>query len=62
MNKERREDGRTPNTTTQGTGNPNSALESRTKDKLETRAAELNIEGRSTMDKDGLVQAIRDKQ
>lgn len=62
VNKGRREEGRTPNQTTQGTGNPNSGLEARTKDELENRAAELNIEGRSTMNKDELVQAIRDKQ
>ena len=62
VNKGRREEGRTPNQTTQGTGNPNSGLEDRTKDELENRAAELNIEGRSTMNKDELVRAIRDKQ
>ena len=62
VNKGRREEGRTPNQTTQGTGNPNSGLEARTKDELENRAAELNIEGRSAMNKDELVQAIRDKQ
>jgi hypothetical protein len=62
VNKDRREDGRTPNRTTQGTGNPNTGLEARTKDELENRAADLNIEGRSSMNKDELVRAIRDRQ
>lgn len=62
VNKGRREEGRTPNATTQGTGNPNSGLEARTKEELENRAADLNVEGRSKMNKDELVKAIRDKQ
>lgn len=61
VNKERREEGRTPNTRTQGTGNPNSGLESRTKDELENRAKELNIKGASSMNKDEIVQRIRDR-
>ena len=59
VNKQRREEGRTPNSTTQGTGNPNTNLESRTVDELQNRAAELNIEGRSKMNMDELVEAIR---
>ena len=62
VNKHRREEGRTPNKTTQGTGNPNRSLDARTKDEIENRAAELNIEGRSKMNKDELVEAIRRKQ
>jgi len=62
VNKHRREEGRTPNDTTEGTGNPNTRLEDRTKDELRNRAAELNIDGRSDMDKDELVEAIREKQ
>lgn len=62
VNKQRREEGRTPNKTTQGTGNPNRNLEARTKDELENRAAELNVKGRSSMDKSELVDAIRKKQ
>lgn len=62
VNKQRREEGRTPNRTTQGTGNPNSGLETRTKDELENRAAELDIDGRSKMNKDELVEAIRKKE
>ena len=59
VNKSRREDGRTENKTTQGTGNPNSSLEDRTKDELYNRAKELGIEGRSSMSKSELVSAIR---
>ena len=59
VNKQRREEGRTPNRTTQGTGNPNAPLEDRTVDELRNRAAELNIHGRSTMRKAELIDAIR---
>jgi len=59
VNKQRREEGRTPNRTTQGTGNPNSGLEARSKRELYNRAKELDIEGRSGMSKDELVRAIR---
>ena len=62
VNRQRREEGRTPNRTTDGTGNPNRRLEARTKDELENRAAELNIRGRSTMNKAKLIEAIREKQ
>ncbi len=59
VNKQRREDGRTPNTRSQGTGNPNKPLEERTRAELYNRARELDIDGRSKMDKDALVEAIR---
>ena len=59
VNKHRREEGRTPNETTQGTGNPNAPLEERTRDELYTMARELDIQGRSDMNKDDLVQAIQ---
>ena len=59
VNKHRREEGRTPNETTQGTGNPNEPLDERTKAELYNRAQELEIEGRSKMDKAELVRAIR---
>ncbi len=59
VNKHRREDGRTPNKKTQGTGNPNTSLEDRTVDELRNRAAELNIAGRSKMKKAELIQAIQ---
>jgi hypothetical protein len=59
VNKQRREEGRTPNRTTQGTGNPNTGLKERTRDELYNRAKLLGIEGRSKMNKDELVAAIR---
>ena len=59
VNKTRRQEGRTQNTTTMGTGNPNTRLEERTVDELRNRAQELDIEGRSAMNKDELVEAIR---
>lgn len=59
VNKHRREEGRTPNRTTQGTGNPKRSLDDRSKDELYNRAKELGIEGRSKMNKDELVRAIR---
>jgi hypothetical protein len=34
VNKGRRQEGRTPNTRTQGTGNPRAALQNRTRDEL----------------------------
>ncbi|REJ80646.1 MAG: addiction module toxin RelE [Acidobacteria bacterium] len=61
VNKTRREEGRTDNVTTQGTGNPNSPLEERTVPELRNRAAELDIEGRSSMHKEELVAAIRER-
>ncbi len=61
VNKSRREEGRTPNRTTQGTGNPRHGLEDRTRDELYNRARELGIEGRSSMKKDELAAAIRRK-
>ena len=62
VNKQRREEGRTPNKKTQGTGNPTNSLEDRSRDELYNRAQDLDIEGRSQMSKDELVKAIRDKQ
>lgn len=61
VNKQRREEGRTKSgkKTTSGTGNPNESLEDRTVDELRNRAAELDIEGRSSMKKDELISAIR---
>ena len=62
VNKQRRNEGRTPNQKTSGTGNPNASLEDRTVDELRNRAAELDIKGRSSMKKGELVSAIRDRQ
>lgn len=62
VNKNRREEGRTPNKTTQGTGNPNRSLEARTVNELKNIASDLKISGRSKMKKDDLVEAIRRKR
>jgi plasmid stabilization system protein ParE len=62
VNKRRRKEGRTPNKTTQGTGNPNRRLQDRTVQELRNLASELHIEGRSKLNKDGLVRAIGRKQ
>lgn len=59
VNKRRREEGRTQKTTTTGTGNPNSRLEDRSYNELYNRAKELNISGRSGMNKSALTEAIR---
>lgn len=61
VNKQRREEQRTANRTTQGTGNPNTPLDERTKDELYNRAKELQISGRSNMTKSQLVKAIRER-
>lgn len=62
VNRSRREEGRTENTRTQGTGNPNTRLESRSKDELENRAKDLGVKGYSSMSKDELISEIRDKE
>jgi plasmid stabilization system protein ParE len=62
VNKNRREEGRTPNKRTQGTGNPNRSLADRTVEELRNRAKELKIEGRSKMKKADLVKAIQGKR
>jgi hypothetical protein len=59
INKGRREEGRTPNWGTQGTGNPNRSLKERSREELMNRAREMNIRGRSRMNKSDLVRAIR---
>ena len=59
VNRDRREEGRTPNKTTMGTGNPRESLEERTVDELQNIARDLDIEGRSAMRKKELVAAIR---
>jgi plasmid stabilization system protein ParE len=60
VNKRRREEGRTPNRRTMGTGNPNRGLEERSRDEIYNRARDMKIEGRSKMSKAELVDAIRD--
>lgn len=59
VNKQRREEGRTPNKRTQGTGNPNAALEDLTRDELYNRAKEMHIQGRSKMNKQTLIASVR---
>lgn len=61
VNRQRRQEGRTPNKTTEGTGNPSTPLDQRTVAQLRNRAKQLDITGRSTMTKDELVKAIRRK-
>ena len=60
VNKQRRKEGRTPNRTTQGTGNPRSPLQERSKDELMNLAAKKHIRGRSRMTKAELVAAIQE--
>lgn len=62
VNKHRREEGRTPNKTTQGTGNPREDLKDRTVDELRNMAADMEIKGRSKMKKAELVKAIQKKR
>lgn len=59
VNKQRRESGRTFNSRTQGTGNPNLPLEDRHKDELYNLARQARIQGRSQMSKGELVAALR---
>jgi hypothetical protein len=59
VNKQRRAEGRTPQRTTQGTGNPNQKLEERSRQELYNRAKQLDIEGRSKMNKSELARAIK---
>jgi hypothetical protein len=62
VNKHRRQEGRTPNKTTQGTGNPRQPLENHTRDELYNQAKLLHIQGRSNMNKKALITAIRAQQ
>jgi plasmid stabilization system protein ParE len=59
VNKQRREEGRTPNVRTQGEGNPNTSYEVRTKDELENIARERGIKGYSDMTKEELIEKLR---
>ena len=62
VNKRRREEGRTPQKTTSGTGNPNQSLEQRSKQELYNLAQDLQISGRSKMKKNELIDAIRQQR
>lgn len=59
VNKQRRQEGRTANERTQGTGNPRTDYEARTKDELENIARERGIKGYSRMTKDELIKELR---
>lgn len=52
---------KTANKTTQGTGNPHSDLEGRTRQELHNRANALDIDDRSKSRKEELIQAICEK-
>lgn len=60
VNSQRRAEGRTPNRRSQGTGNPHTRLEQRTVVELRNRASQLDIKGRSRMNKQALIEAIRE--
>lgn len=60
VNKQRRNEGRTPRKRTQGTGNPNQSLEDRTREELYNIAKDENVRGRSKMNKHELAEAIRE--
>jgi hypothetical protein len=59
VNAQRRKEGRTPNQTTPGTGNPNRSYEERRRRELYNRARELGGAGRSSMTKEELIEALR---
>lgn len=58
VNKRRREEGRTENTRTMGTGNPNRRASERSRDELYNRAKELNVRDRRNMTKAELVEVV----
>jgi hypothetical protein len=62
VNKTRREKGETPNRRSQGTGNPNTSLDDRSKTELYNIAKGMQIKGRSKMNKSELVKAIRSRR
>ncbi len=59
VNKHRREEGRTPNKRTQGTGNPNEPLEEHTVAELQNQAKDMGIRGYSKLRKAELIDTIR---
>lgn len=62
VNKRRRTEGRTPNKQTEGTGNPQHRLATRTKMELMNVAKKMHITGRSRLSKDELIAAIETKR
>jgi plasmid stabilization system protein ParE len=59
VNKDRREEGRTPNQRSQGTGNPNRSYDERSRDELYNIAKERDVAGRGRMTKAELIEALR---
>ena len=59
VNKQRREEGHTPNKRTQGTGNPNLPLSELSRDELYNRAKVGHSAGRSRMSKAELIAALK---
>ena len=59
VNKQRREEGRTPNSVTEGTGNPNTRYEDRSSEELHNLARDRHIENSASMNKDELIRALR---
>ena len=59
VNKRRRQEGRTPSSRSQGTGNPNTRLDDRTVVELRNLAADRKIRGRSSMPKRELIAELR---
>jgi plasmid stabilization system protein ParE len=59
VNRDRREEGRTPNRRSQGTGNPNRSYDERSRDELYNIAKERDVAGRSRMTKAELIEALR---
>jgi hypothetical protein len=59
VNKTRRAQGRTPNKTTSGTGNPNKVLSERNVQELRNLAKQRGVKGRSGMNKGELVRALQ---
>src|SRR4051794_39970536 len=62
VNKHRRLEGRTPDTKTQGTGNPRRRFEERSVDELRNLANERKIAGAGRMSKEKLIEALRAKR
>ncbi|MGE5315507.1 MAG: Rho termination factor N-terminal domain-containing protein [Acidobacteriota bacterium] len=62
VNKRRRTEGRTPNRRTEGTGNPQHRLATRTKNELVNVAKKMHITGTSRLTKDELIEAIEKKR
>ncbi|MFZ0454731.1 MAG: hypothetical protein WCE54_14575 [Ignavibacteriaceae bacterium] len=61
VNKDRRKKGKTANTKSQGTGNPNKSFDERTKEELYNLAQKRDIKGRSKMTKSELIKSLRKK-